>query len=82
MKVNIKKNELLMNLRTRFGNVVTRKQVVSFLKETNNTYTPNWLFNNEAVRMSRGVYNLDLVTQGIPEGQPTPENVATGQQTA
>jgi len=70
MKLNSIKEALLNELISQYGSVVTRKQVVDFVKSRGANFTgssipagvkfPHWITNNKEVRVGRGRYDLRL----------------------
>jgi len=60
MRLNYDKATLITALREKFGDVVTRKQVLSHVT-TSGIEIPHWLFNNKSFRAGRGSYDLSKV---------------------
>lgn len=53
------RRQLIVELVTQLGPVVTRKQVVSFVQSTGRTHNDvTWLLNDKQFRASRGQYTL------------------------
>jgi hypothetical protein len=76
-KLNDAKKTLLENLMSRFGAHITRKQLVSYVKETTGqafegnripkkSDFPRWIMNTKGAAMGRGVYNLEFFTKAAP----------------
>jgi len=89
MKLNDEKRTLVTNLRTRFGNVVTRKQILEFVKSQganfagarvpSGTEFPHWITNNKGIRVGRGAYNLDLLESTSVADTDTDNTSATAE---
>lgn len=53
------RRQLVVELVTRMGPIVTRKQILSFVQETGRTHNDvTWLLNDRQFRASRGQYTL------------------------
>jgi len=82
MKLTEEKKNYVEELKSKFGSVVTRKQIVSHTKgddeKLDASKLPRWLLNNKSFRAGRGVYNLDLVvdTSEVKEEEKTTEEVS------
>lgn len=71
MKLNDEKKTLVADLKAKYGNVVTRKQILEFVKGQGASFTgarvpsgtdfPHWITNSKKIRVGRGAYNLDLL---------------------
>lgn len=74
MKLNDEKRVLIEGLKAKFGSVVTRKQILEFVKTSGTVFEgsrvpagtefPHWITNNKMIKVGRGAYNLDLLTAG------------------
>ena len=69
-KLTPKKKAITEELIGRFGTVVTRKQIISYVREligpdggdpNFSKLLPRWICNTKKFRVSRGVYNLQRV---------------------
>ncbi len=76
MKLTEEKKTLVTNLKAKYGtNVVTRKQILEFVKSQgvsfdgsrvpSGTEFPHWITNNKNIRVGRGAYNLDLLESTV-----------------
>jgi len=54
------KLDIVNGLRATFGDVVTRQQVLDWCS-TNTAQVPNWLMNDQSLRVSRGMYRLPQI---------------------
>jgi hypothetical protein len=74
MRLSDEKKALVTALQTQYGDVVTRKQVLTYT-EANGLQKPRWLFNNIKFRAGRGTYDLTKVSGTAPAAttntQPT-----------
>jgi hypothetical protein len=61
MRLDDNKKNLIAALRAKFGNTVTRKQVMAFVTDSK-LEKPRWLFNNKDFRAGRGTYDLSKVS--------------------
>lgn len=68
-KLTPKKKAITEELIGRFGTIVTRKQIISYVREligpdedpNFSKVLPRWICNTKKFRVSRGVYNLQRV---------------------
>jgi hypothetical protein len=59
-RVSSDKKAFATALQSKFGNVVSRKQVLEYIAGTGEK-RPNWLFNTKDFRAGRGSYDLTKV---------------------
>lgn len=82
------KQEIVNELVARFGNLVTRKQIVEFVNSKGAAIEggrvpagvdfPHWITNNKAIRSGRGVYDLTkLNLKNTTSTVDTTEDVGT-----
>lgn len=65
MKLNDKKRALVEQLVDKFGNLVTRKQVLSYVKSTGLTIQDvRFIFNTRSLRAGRATYDLSSLVDG------------------
>lgn len=64
MRLSTDKQSLVKGLNEKFGNTVSRKQVMAYVSD-NKLDKPRWLFNNKAFRAGRGTYDLSKVTGNL-----------------
>lgn len=58
-KVNAEKRALAERMASELGNIVTRKQVLAFVKANGGTIADvRWIFNTKKFRAGRGQYDL------------------------
>lgn len=70
MKLSNDKRALVTSLQAKFGNTVTRRQVLDFVGTSGEK--PRWLFNNKAFRAGRGSYDLTKVLGTVADtAQPS-----------
>lgn len=66
MALDKDKVQLVKQLKDKFGNVVSRKDVLSVTKRRKNPI-PRWLFNTKTYRgKERGTYDLTKVEKAMP----------------
>lgn len=59
-KLNDEKKTLVENLINKFGEVVTRKDIVDYVK-SNDLPLPRWILNDKSIRTGRASFNLALL---------------------
>lgn len=64
-KVSDAKKALLAEIVQNLGNVVTRKQVLTFVKARGGSVADvRWIFNSKNARAGRGQYDLNALVNG------------------
>ena len=76
MKLTDEKRAVVTALTEKFGNKVTRKQIVAYVNDSGIDF-PHWLVNNKSFRAGRGEYNLTAVS-GVTTTTNTGTTVETG----
>ena len=75
---NVKNRELLVNKLQTIADtsgVITRKEILA-ASESLGQSKPNWLLNQEALKVSRGIYNIaSMFTGSVAVAQPKPKVV-------
>ena len=59
------KKLIVSNLIDKLGKVVARQDVIAYFKN-NNENVPSWLINGKAYRAGKGLINLELVGDAVP----------------
>jgi len=64
-KVSDAKKALLAEIMQNMGNMVTRKQVLAFVKSKGGSVADvRWIFNTKSARAGRGQYDLNALFSG------------------
>lgn len=76
-KVSDAKKALLVEIVQNLGNIVTRKQVLTFVKSKGGSVADvRWIFNNKSARAGRGQYDLSALNGTATVNTETQPNVA------
>lgn len=59
-KLTTEQVNVLTDLQTKFGPVVSRKQILQYVKDTN-INMPWWLFQLKSFRVRHGYYNIESI---------------------
>lgn len=69
-KVSVAKRDLAAKIAENLGNIVTRKQVLGFVKSNGGSIADvRWIFNNKLFRAGRGQYDLSKLNSVETESE-------------
>jgi hypothetical protein len=80
MKLNDKKRDIVSAIVENFGSVVTRKQVLAYVKANGRSIADvRFIFNTKSLRAGRGQYDLSsLLTNGVDKTAKTENTSVVG----